>query len=47
MCYWDFKMRNYSDGLNLEQLRIESIRKIAVSFYQNQPKTIIYNRIIW
>lgn len=44
---WDFKMRNYIDVLNLEQLRIESIRKIAVSFYQNQPKTIIYNRIIW
>lgn len=44
---WNFKMRKYADGVKLEQQRIEAARQIAISYFQNQPKTIVYNRIIW
>lgn len=44
---WDFKMKRYTDGVKLEQQRIRSSKAIAIAYAQNQPKTIIYNRIIW
>jgi len=44
---WDFKIKKYTDGVKLEQQRIDAARQIAVSFYQNQPSTIIYNRVFW
>jgi hypothetical protein len=44
---WEFKMKKYADGVQLEQQRIESLKAIAIAYAQNQPKTIIYNRIIW
>jgi sugar/nucleoside kinase (ribokinase family) len=44
---WDFKMQKYTDGVKLEQQRIESSMTIAIAYAQNQPKTIIYNKIIW
>ena len=44
---WDFKMKKYNDDINLETQRIESAKQAAIAYYQNQPKTIIYNRIIW
>jgi len=44
---WEFKMKKYNDAISLESQRIESIRQTAIAYYQNQPKTIIYNRIIW
>jgi len=44
---WEFKMKKYNDAINLESQRIESARQTAIAYYQNQPKTIIYNRIIW
>jgi len=44
---WDFKMKKYNDAISLESQRIESVRQTAIAYYQNQPKTIIYNRIIW
>ena len=43
----NFKMKKYNDAISLETQRIESIRQAAIVYYQNQPKTIIYNRIIW
>ena len=44
---WDFKMKQYADGVQMEQQRIESSKSIAIAYAQNQPKTIVYNRIIW
>ena len=44
---WDFKMKKYNDAISFESQRIESARQTAIAYYQNQPKTIIYNRIIW
>lgn len=44
---WDFKMKKYDNAVSLETQRIESIRQAAIAYYQNLPKTIIYNHIIW
>jgi hypothetical protein len=44
---WDFKMQKYADGVKLEQQRMDAISQVAVAYYQNQPRTIIYNRLIW
>ena len=44
---WEFKMKKYNDAISLETQRIELIRQAAIAYYQNQPRTIIYNRIIW
>jgi len=44
---WDFKMKKYANSVALEKQRIEASKEIAVAYYQNQPQTIIYSRIIW
>ena len=44
---WDFKLKNLEANENIEKARITSAQKVAIAYYQNQPKTIIYNRIIW
>jgi hypothetical protein len=44
---WEFKMKRYADGVKIEQQRVEAARQAAVTYYQNQPKVIVYNRIIW
>jgi hypothetical protein len=44
---WDFKMKTYQDGVNLEKQKINAVRQAAVEYFKNQPKTIVYNRIIW
>lgn len=44
---WEFKLKNYNDAIKLEEQRIESAYKVAIAYYQNQPKTITYNRIVW
>jgi hypothetical protein len=44
---WDFKLKSLESNENIEKARIASAQKIAVAYYQNRPKTIIYNRIIW
>ena len=44
---WEFKMKKYTDGVKLEQQRLEAARQTAIEYYRNQPQTIIYNRIIW
>jgi hypothetical protein len=44
---WDFKMRSYNDEIEMNKKRNETARQIAIEYYKNQPKTIIYNRLIW
>jgi hypothetical protein len=44
---WDFKMQKYADGVKLEQDKLNAMRQMTIAYYQNQPKTIIYNKIIW
>jgi len=44
---WDFKMKQYSDGIKLEQQRINAVKQIALEYLKNQPQTIVYNHIIW
>ncbi len=44
---WEFKMKRHADGVKLELQRIEAARDAAVAYYQNQPKVIVYNRLIW
>lgn len=44
---WEFSLKKYTDDVRLEQQRTDAIRQVAVAYYQNQPNTIIYNRIIW
>jgi hypothetical protein len=43
---WDFQMKQYSDGVELEKQRISAIKDIAVAYYKSQPKTINYNYIV-
>ncbi len=44
---WDFRMKKYADGVKLEKQKIDAAKEIAVQYAKNQPKTIVYNRIIW
>jgi hypothetical protein len=44
---WEFSLRKYADGVRLEQQRMEAIKQAAIAYYQNQPRIIIYNRIVW
>ncbi len=44
---WEFKMKKYNDAINIESQRIESAKQTAIAYYQNQPKILIYNRILW
>jgi hypothetical protein len=43
---WDFKMKQYNDATNLEKMRINAVKEIAVSHYKNQPKTVNYLYIV-
>jgi hypothetical protein len=44
---WNFKIKQYSDGIKLEQQSINAFKQIAVEYSKNQPQTIVYNHIIW
>jgi len=44
---WELKMKLYTDAVDLEKRNIEAAKEIAVSYYNNQPNTIIYNTLIW
>ena len=35
---WQFEMKQYQDGIDLEKLRIESARQIGVAYGNNQPQ---------
>jgi len=43
----ELALKIYNDNLNLQKSKIIAYRDIAVEYARNQPKTIIYNRIIW
>lgn len=43
---WDFKMKQYNDGVALERQRVDAIKEIAVAYYKSQPTTVNYNYII-
>lgn len=40
-------LKKYNDKIALEKQQINAYREIAVEYAKNQPKTIIYNNIIW
>jgi hypothetical protein len=55
---WEQQVREYNDRVKaakqqadhnhqLEQMRIKAYRETAIEYAKNQPKTIIYNRLIW
>jgi len=44
---WDLKMKIYSDAVDLEKRNIEAAKEVAVSYYKNQPNTIIYSTLTW
>lgn len=44
---WDFKMQKYADGVKLDKQKIDAAKEIAIQYAKNQPRTIVYNRIIW
>jgi hypothetical protein len=44
---WEFELQKQSEDKKIEQQRIESAQKIAIAYYKNQPKTIVYNKIYW
>lgn len=44
---WDYKMSVYNNSLELQKRQIEASKAIAIAYAQNQPATIIYDRIIW
>lgn len=39
---WDAQMMKYKNEVELEKLRINAVKEIAVSYYRNQPKTVNY-----
>jgi hypothetical protein len=43
---WNFKMKCYSDNMELDKIRLNASREIAIEFAKNQPK-IIYHTINW
>ena len=44
---WNFKIKEYNDEMILKEKIIDSAKQIANSYYQNQPKTFIYNLLRW
>ncbi|MFZ4798735.1 MAG: hypothetical protein ACOYMA_14645 [Bacteroidia bacterium] len=44
---WLFKMKKYTDKIEMEKIRINAYREAAVEYAKNQPKTITYNNIYW
>lgn len=34
---WNFSMKQYDDSVNLEKMRIQAVKEIAISYYKNQP----------
>jgi hypothetical protein len=44
---WEFSFQKYKDGVKLEEQRLEALKQVAIAYYQSQPQTIIYSRVIW
>lgn len=44
---WDFKMKKYDTAVSLETQRIENIKQIAIGYFKNLPKKIMYTNIFW
>ena len=34
---WNFSMKQYDDSVNLEKMRIQAVKEIAISYFKNQP----------
>ena len=43
---WEFQMKEYSDNVALQKLRINAIKEVAVAYYNSKPNTLNYNYII-
>ncbi len=35
---WQFEMKQYQDGIDLEKLRIDAARQVGVAYGNNQPQ---------
>lgn len=44
---WDFKMQQNKDAKELEKQQLEAARAVAITYLKNQPKTIVYNTLLW
>lgn len=34
---WNFEMKQYNDSIQLERIKIDAIKEIAIAYYKNQP----------
>jgi len=44
---WEFKMKQYKDSVELEKIRVNAYREVAIEYARNQPRTVTYNNIYW
>ena len=44
---WEFYMKKYNDDVSIKQFKIESAMKVAIAYFENQPKFIYYNNFQW
>lgn len=44
---WDFKMKQYKDNLELEKLKTNSYKEVAIEYLKTQPKSVTYNNVYW
>jgi hypothetical protein len=44
---WEFKMKQYTDSVEIEKTRINAYREVAIEYLRNQPRTVTYNNIYW
>lgn len=44
---WDFKLKQYTDNVEIEKMKIKSYKEISLEYIKNQPQTIIYSDLNW
>lgn len=43
---WDFQMQQYNDDISLRNKRIDAVKEIAVSYFNNQNTTTKYDKLV-
>jgi hypothetical protein len=43
---WEFQMKEYSDNVALQKLRINAIKEVAVAYYKSKPTTVNYTYLV-
>lgn len=44
---WEFKLKQYSDSLELDKIRLKASQEVALEYIKKQPQTIVYTNLNW